>query len=81
MTKFNRRNELEGESAEQYIMELYKLAESCNYGDMETKMICDRLVVGIREILFSRHLQLHADLTLQLDVYFNINCYQFTNEL
>ena len=25
--RFNRRNQLEGESAEQYIMELYKLAE------------------------------------------------------
>ena len=63
--RFNRRNQLEGGSAEQYIMELYKLAENCNYGDMKTEMIRDRLVVGIRDIVLSRHLQLHADLTLQ----------------
>ena len=51
--RFNRRNQLEGESAEQYIMELYKLAESWNYGDMKTEMIRDRLVVGIRDIVLS----------------------------
>ena len=63
--RFNRRNQLEGESAEQYIMELYKLAENCNYGDMKTEMIRDRLVVGIRDTVLSRHLQLDADLTLE----------------
>ena len=46
-------------------MELYKLAESCNYGDMETEMIRDRLVVGKRDIVLFRHLQLDADLTLE----------------
>ena len=35
------------------------------YGDMKTEMICDRLVVGIRDIVLSRHLQLDADLTLE----------------
>ena len=54
--RFNRRNQLEGESAEQYIMELYKLAENCNYGDMKTEMIRDRLVVGIKDTVLSRHL-------------------------
>ena len=61
--RFNKSNQLEGESAEQYIMELYKLAENCNYGDMKTEMIRDRLVVGIRDIVLSQHLQLDADLT------------------
>ena len=46
-------------------MELYKLAENCNYGDMKTEMIRDRLVVGIRDIVLSRHLQLDADLSLE----------------
>ena len=62
-SRFIGRNQLEGESAEQYIMELYTLAENCNYGDMKTEMIRDRLVVGIRDIVLSRHLQLDADLT------------------
>ena len=45
-------------------MKLYKLAESCNYGDMKTEMIRDRLVVGI---VLSQHLQLDADLTLEIE--------------
>ncbi len=49
---------------EQYIMELYKLAESCNYGDMKDEMIRDRLVVGIRDNALSKRLQLDAALTL-----------------
>ena len=32
--KFNRRNQLEGESAELYITALYALVETCNYGDL-----------------------------------------------
>ncbi len=49
---------------EQYIMELYKLAESCNYGNMKDEMIRDRLVVGIRDNALSKRLQLDAALTL-----------------
>ena len=30
--RFNKRNQLPGESVEQYIMELYQLVENCNYG-------------------------------------------------
>ena len=36
--RFNRRNQLDGESAEQYIIEVYKLAENCEYGDMTSEM-------------------------------------------
>ena len=49
--RFNRRNQQSGESAEQYIMALYDLAEHCNYGDMRDEMIRDRLVVGIRDAI------------------------------
>ena len=42
------RNQAPSESAEEYIMALYKLAEDCKYGNMKSKMIRDRLVVGIR---------------------------------
>ena len=45
-------------------MELYKLAESCNYGNMKDEMIRDRLVVGIRDNALSKRLQLDAALTL-----------------
>ena len=60
--RFYRRNQLDGESAEQYIMELYM--EDCEYSDMKAEMICDRLVVGIRDTALSEQLQIDADLTL-----------------
>ncbi len=59
---FNRRSQLEGETADQYIMELYRLAESCHY--IDAIKIRDRLVVGIRDVALSQQLQLDAELTL-----------------
>ena len=46
-------------------MELYKLAEDCKYGVMKEEMICDRLVVGIRDTVLSEQLQLNLKLTLE----------------
>ena len=55
--RFNRRNQKEGETAEQYILVLYRLAENCNYGDFKEEIILDRLVVGIRDEALSQQLQ------------------------
>ena len=63
--RFNRRNQLPGETSEVYIMALYSLAANCNYGALEGEMICDRLVVGIRDSSLSERLQLDPDLTLE----------------
>ena len=63
--RFNRRNQAPGETSEQYIMELYKLAEDCEYGAMKEEMIRDRLVVGIRDKVLSERLQLDPKLTLE----------------
>ena len=63
--RFNRRNQLPGESSEQYITLLYTLASNCNYGTFEHEMILDRLVVGIRDTALSKRLQLDAELTLK----------------
>jgi len=46
---FNRRQQAEGESAEQFIIALYHLASTCNYGPLQDEMIRDRLVVKIRD--------------------------------
>jgi hypothetical protein len=46
---FNRRSQQSRETAEQYIMALYDLAENCEYGDLKAEMIRDRLVVGIQD--------------------------------
>ena len=37
--RFNRRNEASDESAEEYIMALYKPAEDCEYGNLKSEMI------------------------------------------
>ena len=63
--RFNRRNQQSGETAEQYIMALYDLAQHCNYGEMRDEMIRDRLVVGIRDCSLSEKLQLDPSLTLE----------------
>ena len=63
--RFNRRKQLEGESAEQYITHLYHLAENCDYGELKSEMIRDRLVVGIKDSALSESLQMDADLTLE----------------
>ena len=42
--KFNRRNQLPGETVEQYISELYALVETCEYGNLTEEMLRDRIV-------------------------------------
>ena len=63
--RFNKRNQLPGEPAERYIMELYNLIENCKYGDLAPEMMRDRLVVGIRDEALSEKLQLDPELTLE----------------
>ena len=64
--KFNSRNQLAGESAEQYITALYNLVETCEYkADIVEEMIRDRLVVGIKDSALSQRLQLDSELTLE----------------
>ena len=46
-------------------MELYKLSENCDYGEMKSKMIRDRFVIGIRDSALSEQLQIDPDLTLE----------------
>ena len=63
--RFNRRNQLDGETSEKYITELYRQIDSCKYGDMKEELLRDRLVVGILDHELSEKLQLEADLTLE----------------
>ena len=61
---FNRRDQLKGETADEYIATLFSLAENCEYGGIKDELIHDRLVVGIREESLSRQLQLDPEPTL-----------------
>ena len=62
--RFNRRDQREGESIEQYLTALYELIENCEYGDLKDEFLRDRIVVGIRDAALSEKLQLDATLTL-----------------
>ena len=57
--RINHRNQ------EQYITDLYRLAETCEYGDLTSQMIRDRLVVGILDLKLSERLQMDPNLTLE----------------
>ena len=62
--RFNRRNQVQGETAE-HIMALYALADNCEYGAMKEELIRDKLVVGIQDDVVSKKLQFISDLTLE----------------
>ena len=62
--RFNRRNQLAGESVKQYITVLYTLIETCEYGNLTNDLLCDRLVVGIQDTSsLSECLQMDPELT------------------
>ena len=64
--RFNKRDQLEGETAEEYITALYALVKTCDYkAELQDEMIRDRLVVGIRDKALSEKLQMEAKLTLE----------------
>jgi len=63
--RFNRHNQQLGETTEQYVTELYRFAENCEYSTLKDEMIRDRL----RSCKHTKHVllqqpQLEANLTL-----------------
>ena len=54
---FNTRAQKDGETAENYIRELYVLADTCDYKNVKEEMIRDRIVVGILDKELSLKLQ------------------------
>ena len=62
--QFNLRCQKEGEPAAEFVTDLYKKAETLNYGQLKDELIRDRIVVGILDKQLSKKLMLMADLTL-----------------
>jgi hypothetical protein len=56
--KFNMRVQSPGESMEDFITDLCKLADSCEYRDFREQLIRDRIVVGVADRRLSERLQL-----------------------
>ena len=62
--KFHRRNQREGESIAQYIAELRKLSEHCNFREFLDQALRDRLVCGLTSEATQKRLLAEKDLTL-----------------
>ena len=62
--KFNRRSQGPGEPVEQFMQDLHRLADDCEYGLLRDQLIRDCIVVGVLEDGLSDKLQARADLTL-----------------
>uniref|UniRef100_A0A3B3T0U0 ribonuclease H n=1 Tax=Paramormyrops kingsleyae TaxID=1676925 RepID=A0A3B3T0U0_9TELE len=63
--KFNTRNRRPEESVGDYVAELRKLAQDCNFGDSLTVMLRDRLVCGISDDRIQRRLLAEDSLTFE----------------
>ncbi len=64
-TRFNTRVRTEGESVDNFITDLYALAEFCNFGDLREELTRERIVFGIRDKAISERRQLESALTLE----------------
>lgn len=63
--RFNQRRQDANENVDDFIADLFRLAETCNFGDLREELIRDRIVVGVRNTKLSEAMQLQADLTLE----------------
>lgn len=66
--KFNQRRQEAHETVENFVADLHRMAERCQFGTLREEMIRDRLVVGLSDRLLSEKLQLNPDLTLDIAV-------------
>ena len=63
--KFNSRSQQEGKSVEDFIYHVNALADHCGYGQLRDELVCDRIVVGIRDAKLSQKLQMDPELNLE----------------
>ena len=50
---------------DEFITDLYQLANHCEYGSLHDELVRDRIVVGIKDAKLSEKLQLNSKLTLE----------------
>ena len=62
--RFHKRNQREGESIKQYVAELKKLSQFCEFGNNLNESLRDRLVCGIVSVPIQKKLLSEANLTL-----------------
>jgi len=62
--RFNKRNQLPEKPVDQFISEIHRLADRCDFKNMKDELIRDRLLVRIRDNALSEWLQMEPELTL-----------------
>ena len=62
---FNKRTQSPGQPIDTFIQDLYKLSDSCDYGNLREDLIRDRIVVGVYSDALSDSLQAKSDLLLK----------------
>ena len=63
--RFHSRSQKEGESIADFVAELRRLSEHCQFEAVLNDMLCNRLVCGIKEVRNQRRLLVEPDLTFQ----------------
>ena len=63
--KFNQRVQGQDEPVENFITDLYRLTEFCEYRSLKEEMIRDRLIVGLKNDKHSEKRQMNSVLTLK----------------
>ncbi|XP_075723826.1 uncharacterized protein LOC142765907 [Rhipicephalus microplus] len=63
--KFFTRKQLAAESANEFLVEIRKIASRCNFGSALNRMLRDRIVCGLRDASVRRQLLAKAELTLR----------------
>lgn len=67
---FNTRTQGATETVEMYVRSLHEMADKCDFGNKREEQLRDRLVVGLRDKIASRDLQLKENLTFSEAVTF-----------
>ncbi|KAM7284258.1 uncharacterized protein ISCGN_001355 [Ixodes scapularis] len=63
--KFDSRKQKPHETVDAFVTDLYKAAETCDYGNVKEELIKDCLVVGLIDVKLSERLHLDSELTLE----------------
>lgn len=63
--RFNRRQQLDGKSVNEYVVKLRKVAEHCEFGENLNDTLRDRIVCGLNNEQIQRQLLSKSTLTLQ----------------
>lgn len=62
--EFHGRSQQPNESFEQFYNDIFRLSESCDFGNLQNEMLRNRIVDGIYEPNIKKQLQKTSDLTL-----------------